>query len=352
MFGSTNCIILCNKKFLSFELEMHFLECQTQVDNGSQNKSQDSNPVIITIPQFQLPKLSELNQRPSGSKTLAVYKDGSFGFRCEICNKVLRDSWSLKVHFRTHTGDKPYKCDLCPKSFRQKSHLLKHSSVHLGGKKVEPYKCSSCDSIFFALSTLEHHKKLCKSKPVEKSEVSKRSEVPARVTKVQKVKSTLSETPLGIETSKNLPRILQKHCSKVVNNVSKVQKETSFGTKTLKDLPKVSVKGLNFRIVQSISKTMYMCSICQESTICLNSLSEHLHSHNQRSVSVKAEIFADPISPTFQCNNCDETFREANDFYTHWQQEHVNITEESVIQPSEHEIEIKNEFESLNTNLN
>ena len=77
-----------------------------------------------------------------------------------------------------------------------------------------------------------------------------------------------------------------------------------------------------------------MCSICQESTICLNSLSEHLHSHNQRSVSVKAEIFADPISPTFQCNNCDETFRKADELYIHWQQEHVNLTEEPFIHPN------------------
>ena len=37
---------------------------------------------------------------------------------------------------------------------------------------------------------------------------------------------------------------------------------------------------------------------------------------------------------------------------SNWQQEHVNLTEKSVIQPSEQEIEVKDEFKSLNMNWN
>uniref|UniRef100_A0A3P8T8A6 Zinc finger and BTB domain containing 24 n=1 Tax=Amphiprion percula TaxID=161767 RepID=A0A3P8T8A6_AMPPE len=77
--------------------------------------------------------------------------------RCEDCGKVFKNPLFLKIHQRSHTGEKPFQCLVCGKCFTQKHTLLAHQRTHTGEK---PFVCSICSKALSTKHSLQEHMNL------------------------------------------------------------------------------------------------------------------------------------------------------------------------------------------------
>ncbi|KAM9633052.1 zinc finger protein 296 [Trichechus inunguis] len=62
---------------------------------------------------------------------------------CSVCKKTLSSFSNLKVHMRSHTGERPYACDQCPYACAQSSKLNRHKKTH---RQLQPQSPCAADA--------------------------------------------------------------------------------------------------------------------------------------------------------------------------------------------------------------
>uniref|UniRef100_A0A8C9URM4 Sal-like protein 1 n=1 Tax=Spermophilus dauricus TaxID=99837 RepID=A0A8C9URM4_SPEDA len=74
---------------------------------------------------------------------------------CIICHRVLSCQSALKMHYRTHTGERPFKCKICGRAFTTKGNLKTHYSVHRAMPPLRvQHPCPICQKKFTNAVTL------------------------------------------------------------------------------------------------------------------------------------------------------------------------------------------------------
>ncbi|CAG9132985.1 unnamed protein product [Plutella xylostella] len=74
------------------------------------------------------PKIEVSDLKPLKSKNKKLGSNGAL--QCEICEKSIKSQSYMRIHLRTHSGDRPYKCYVCNKGFITASKMNRHVMTH------------------------------------------------------------------------------------------------------------------------------------------------------------------------------------------------------------------------------
>lgn len=78
--------------------------------------------------------------------------------QCIVCHRVLSCQSALKMHYRIHTGERPYKCKVCGRAFTTKGNLKAHIGIHRENPPVQvQHSCPVCQKKFTDAIVLQQH---------------------------------------------------------------------------------------------------------------------------------------------------------------------------------------------------
>ncbi|CAH0546322.1 unnamed protein product [Brassicogethes aeneus] len=139
--------VVCNKEFVySRYLTSHQSRLHTVrvIDENSKTQCKYCNKIFAKQETLENHLLKhETNKGPYLKKHL-----------CDVCGQGFSRKDKLNIHYRKHSGEKPFSCSYCGKSFIKKDYMIMHERVHSGEK---PYSCEFCGKCFNQGAPLRIH---------------------------------------------------------------------------------------------------------------------------------------------------------------------------------------------------
>ncbi|XP_054709186.1 sal-like protein 1 [Uloborus diversus] len=78
--------------------------------------------------------------------------------QCLFCHRVLSCKSALQMHYRTHTGERPFRCKICSRAFTTKGNLKTHMGVHRAKPPLRVlHQCPVCHKQFTNSLVLQQH---------------------------------------------------------------------------------------------------------------------------------------------------------------------------------------------------